>query len=130
MFEVLVRLFDLTGFEPRAANGEWTAALIWLHTASDLLIWLAFISIPLVLLYFTRRRDLPYPRLFVLFALFILACGFGHLIDALMFKYPLYRLAGAWKVVTAVLSWTAVLALIPVIPRVMATVSVPRVTTG
>src|SRR5262245_29308900 len=123
MFEVLVRLFDLTGFEPRAANGEWTAALIWLHTASDLLIWLAFISIPLVLLYFTRRADLPFPRLFVLFALFILACGTTHLLDALTFQYPVYRLLGAMKFVTAVVSWVTVIALIPVVPRVMQVVT-------
>lgn len=127
MSEFALRLFETEGFEPQGIRGPWTPALKWLHIGGDLFIWLSFISIPLVLLYFTRRRDLPYPRLFVLFALFILACGFGHLIDALVFQYPVYRLAGVWKVVTAVLSWATVLALIPVIPRVMASVDVPRV---
>ena len=85
MFEVLTGLFDPTGFPPRKDCGPgWTQPLIWLHVTSDLFIWLAYLSIPLVLLYFTRRRDLPYPRLFVLFALFILACGTTHLIDALI----------------------------------------------
>src|SRR5687768_2057027 len=119
MLETVVGLFDTTGFVPRGECGTWTPGLIWLHVGGDLFIWLAYLSIPLVLLYFTRRRDLPYPRLFVLFALFILACGFGHLIEALMFQYPLYRLAGAWKVLTAAVSWATVLALIPVVPRVM-----------
>ncbi len=76
-------------------------------------------SIPLVLLYFTRRRDLPFPRLFVLFALFILACGTTHLIDALVFRYPVYRLAAAMKAVTAIISWLTVVSLIQVIPRVV-----------
>lgn len=92
---------------------------MWLHIGGDLFIWLAYVSIPLVLLYFTSRRTIPYPKLFILFALFILACGFGHLIEALMFDYPLYRLAGVWKIFTAAVSWATVLTLIPVVPRVM-----------
>src|SRR5215471_11552477 len=119
MFEFVAGLFDTTGFVPRKECGEWTPALMWMHVTSDLFIWLAYLSIPLVLLYFTRRRDLPYPRLFVLFALFILACGTTHLIDALIFEYPIYRFAGVMKFVTAVVSWATVIALIPVVPRVM-----------
>src|SRR3954470_20277046 len=124
MLEVLTGLFDTTGFAPRKACGTgWTQPLIWLHATSDLFIWLAFVSIPLVLFYFTRRRDLPFPRLFGLFALFILACGTTHLLDALVFQYPLYRFAGVMKALTAIVSWLTVIALIQVIPRVMTLVS-------
>src|SRR5437763_3644379 len=120
MFEVLTGLFDTAGFVPRKDGGTgWTPLLTWLHATSDLFIWLAYLSIPLVLLNFTRRRDLPFPRLFVLFALFILACGTTHLIDALVFEYPVYRFAGVMKFVTAAVSWVTVIALIPAIPRVM-----------
>src|SRR5438067_12054908 len=120
MLEELTRLFDTTGFPSRKDSGPgWTEPLIWLHATSDLFIWLAYVSIPLILLYFTRRRDLPFPRLFVLFALFILACGTTHLINALMFEYPVYRFAGVMKLVTAVVSWITVIALIPVVPRVV-----------
>jgi PAS domain S-box-containing protein len=120
MFEVLSGLFDITGFTPRKECGAgWTPALVWLHATSDLFIWLAYVSIPLALFYFTRRRDLPFPRLFILFALFILACGTTHLIDALIFEYPIYRFAGVMKLVTAVVSWATVIALVPAIPRVM-----------
>ena len=124
MLEPLFRLFDTSGFPPRKECGTgWSDGLIWLHAGSDLFIWLAYVSIPLVLLYFTRRRDLPFPRLFVLIALFILACGTTHLIDALMFEYPVYRFAGVMKLVTAVVSWATVIALIPIVPRVMFAVS-------
>lgn len=120
MFEGLTRLFDTTGFPARKYCGDgWTPPMVWLHVTSDLFIWLAYLSIPLVLLYFTKRRDLPFPRLFVLFALFILACGTTHFVDALMFEYPIYRFAGVMKFVTAVVSWATVLALVPIIPRVM-----------
>ena len=91
-------------------------ALIWLHVASDLFLWLAFLSIPLILLYFTRSRDLPYRRLFFYFAAFLLACSFSSFVEALTFQYPLYRLAGVGKAFAAIVSWAAVLALIPIIP--------------
>lgn len=124
MEDILTRPFDPSGFPPRKNCGTgWTPQLIWLHTTSDLFIWLAYVSIPLILLYFTRRRDLPFPRLFLLFALFILACGTTHLIDALLFEVPLYRLAGLMKLATAVVSWVTVVALIPVVPRVMTAVN-------
>src|SRR6266404_8933138 len=115
MFDILTGLFDPSGFPPPKETGTgWTPPLIWLHVTSDLFIWLAYVSIPLVLLYFTRRRDLPFPRLFVLFALFILACGTTHLIDALIFEYPIYRFAGVMKLITAIVSWATVIALIPI----------------
>ncbi|HEY1189976.1 MAG TPA: PAS domain S-box protein [Gemmata sp.] len=124
MLEALTSLFDPTGFTPRAHCGSaWTPALVALHATSDLFIWLAYVSIPLVLIYFTRRRDLPFPRLFVLFALFILACGTTHFIDALIFQYPIYRFSGLMKGVTAVVSWATVVALVQVIPRVMPAVA-------
>ena len=58
MLEVLTGLFDPTGFSARKECGTgWTPTLIWMHASSDLFIWLAYVSIPLILLYFTRRRD-------------------------------------------------------------------------
>ena len=120
MLEVLTGLFDTTGFPPRRECGTgWTPALIWLHMTSDLFIWLAYLSIPLILLYFTRLRNLPFPRLFVLFAIFILSCGTTHLIDAMIFDYPIYRFGGVMKFITAIASWATVMALIPIVPRVM-----------
>jgi PAS domain S-box-containing protein len=114
-------LFDTTGFRPRAECGDWSAGLMWLHIGSDLFIWLAYVSIPLVLIFFVRRRsDLPYPRLFVLFALFILFCGLTHFIEALIFYRPVYRLSGVVKFATAVVSWLTVAALVPVVPKALA----------
>ena len=109
MLDFFAKLFDTAGFLPRKSSGEgWSTELIWLHATSDLFIWLAYISIPLTLLYFTRRRDLPFPRLFILFAVFILSCGTTHLLDAIGFEYPIYRFAGLMKFVTAVVSWANV----------------------
>jgi PAS domain S-box-containing protein len=124
MFEFFGRLFDSAGFVPRKDCGDWTPGLLWLHVGSDLFIWLAYLSIPLVLVYFLRKqRKLPFPWLIGLFAVLILACGFTHFLDALMFEKPLYRLAGLVKFLTAVVSWATVVALIAAVPRVTAAVA-------
>ncbi|MBA4065397.1 MAG: hypothetical protein C0501_17125 [Isosphaera sp.] len=120
MIEFAARLFDTSGFVPRAECGQWTPGLVGLHLVSDFLIWVAYVSIPIVLLAFARRRDLPYPRLFILFAAFILACGTVHLVEAVIFFRPVYRLSGVVKAVTAVVSLWTVAALIPVVRRLFA----------
>jgi PAS domain S-box-containing protein len=112
-------LFKDEGFTKRSVCGsDWTPGLIWLHVGSDLAIWLAYLSIPLVLVSLLRRkRDVPFSWLFVLFALFIVACGFTHLGDALMFHHPAYRAQGLMKLLTAVVSWATVCALVPAMPQ-------------
>src|SRR3982751_3985526 len=49
----------------------WEPGLIGLHIVSDSLIGLAYMSIPVTLLYFIKRRtDLPFNWMFVLFGVF------------------------------------------------------------
>src|SRR5262249_31376577 len=68
MLDFFERLFDPSGFTPRARCGDWSGALVALHVASDVLIGLAYLAIPLALLYFVRRRrDIPFRGIFVLF---------------------------------------------------------------
>jgi PAS domain S-box-containing protein len=128
MLDFFYNLFDTTGFPPRWQCGAgWTAAHGWLHIASDLAIWGAYLTIPAVLLFFIRRRkDLPFQNIFWLFGAFILACGTTHLMDSLLFWWPAYRLSGLIKLITAVVSWGTVFALIRVAPRALA-LSNPRV---
>ena len=121
MWEILTRAFDPSGFPARWHCGEWSSELGWLHVVSDLAVWGAYVAIPIVLSYFVlrRRRDLPFPAIFWLFALFIFACGTTHLIEAIIFWRPIYRFAGIVKFVTAVVSWGTVAALIPITPTVL-----------
>jgi signal transduction histidine kinase/ActR/RegA family two-component response regulator len=120
-WDIWGRLFDTTGFVPRWQCGAWSAELVRMHRISDFLIWLAYLTIPIVLVSFAakRRAELPFRSVFLLFALFILSCGTTHLIDALMFDYPLYRLSGVVKLITAAASWGTVLALIPIVPKAL-----------
>ena len=116
------KLTDTTGFMPRRICGLWSPELIRLHNISDLLIWLAYLAIPLVLVTFAykRRHELPFHQLFWLFGLFIVACGTTHLMDIVLFYWPAYRLSGIIKLITAAASWGTVLALIPIVPRALA----------
>jgi PAS domain S-box-containing protein len=119
--DFFAHLFDTDGFPPRWHCGAWTPGHGWLHILSDLGVWSAYVAIPCVLSYFVlRRRDLPFRTIFWLFGAFILACGTTHLMEAIIFWWPAYRLAGLIKLCTALVSWGTVLALIPTTPQVLA----------
>jgi len=82
---------------------------------------MAYMAIPLILFYFVRlRRKLPFRPILVLFGLFITACGWTHFMGYYTFYTPIYRLDGLIKLVTAIVSWGTVAALVPVIPRALA----------
>ncbi|WP_075087428.1 ATP-binding response regulator [Verrucomicrobium spinosum] len=55
----------------------------------------------------------------MLFACFILSCGLTHLIEATIFWHPWYRFSGMMKLVTAIVSWATVVALIKILPTAM-----------
>lgn len=119
MFESVGHLFDTTGFVPRGVNEAWPASLLWIHVGSDLFIGLACIAIASMVIYSIIQRKLPYPRLLLSFALFVLLCGIVHLIEASILRFPIYRFLGLMKALTAVASWGAVCTLIPVVLRML-----------
>ena len=128
MLDFFSKLFDTSGFPPRWHCGVWTAGHGWLHIVSDLAVWSAYFTIPCILAYFVlRRRDVPFSNIFWLFGAFILACGTTHLMEAIIFWHPLYRLAGVIKLVTAIVSWGTVVALVPIVPKALAMHSPGRV---
>ena len=95
--------------------------LLTLHVVSDSIITLAYYSIPLGLVYFVRKRqDLPFHWMFVLFAVFIVACGTTHLMEIWTLWHPSYWLSGAVKVVTAGASIGTAVLLVPLIPQAIA----------
>ncbi len=120
-------LLDTGGFPPRWSCGAWPDTLGWMHVASDLMVWAAYMAIPLVLFVFVRgRRDLPFPTVFWFFMAFIASCGVGHLVEASMFWWPGYRFSAVLKVGTAAVSWVTVIALVPLIPKALSLPSLER----
>jgi two-component sensor histidine kinase len=121
MFDFFTHLLDTSAFSPRWSCGNWTAGHGWLHILSDVGVWSAHLTIPCVLAYFLlRRKDFPFRTVLWLFGAFILACGTTHLMEALVFWWPVYRLVGLIKLFTALVSWATVFALVPIVPQVLA----------
>jgi chemotaxis family two-component system sensor kinase Cph1 len=98
--------------------GSWTNFHGWLYIISSLAIWAAYFLIPFSLFYIVvkRKGDLPFPSLFALFSFFILSCGLTHLTDAMIFWIPIYRLHTLLLLVTAIISWLALIYLYKVLP--------------
>lgn len=89
----------------------------WLHIISDLVIFAAYMAIPLVIIaYMRRRRDVPFPSVFWIFCAFIFSCGTTHLIEAIIFWHPIYPLGGVVKALTAIVSVAAVILTIRIMP--------------
>ncbi len=114
------KLFDANGFMPHGMCILWRNDLLFLHVVSDALIALAYFAIPGILLYFLhKRRDVVFSWVFVMFALFIVACGFTHLMGIWTFWYPDYLAQGLVKALTAIVSMLTAIALFPILPKII-----------
>ena len=104
---------------------NWEPLLVGIHVGSDLVVGISYYSIPFAMFYFAyRRRDIPFFKIFILFALFILSCGTTHFFSAYTIYRPAYWLEGYAKVVTAIVSaFTAIV----FIPRIPEAISLPSV---
>ncbi len=99
--------------------GSWSDFHGWLYIISDLMIWGAYFAIPLLLFrLISKRSDLPFPKIFWLFISFILLCGLTHLMDAIIFWWPAYRLSAVIRFLAAVVSLFTVYALYKILPLV------------
>lgn len=118
------KFFDTSGFPARWFCGEgWSQhpSVGWLHIVSDLAIFGAYFAIPCILIHFARKRaDLPFRMIFLLFGGFILFCGTTHLVEAIIFWWPVYPFSGVVKLLTALISWGTVVALIRIVPQALA----------
>lgn len=95
--------------------------VIALHAISDGLIAAAYFIIPISLILLVRRRhDLAFRWVYVLFGAFILACGMTHLFGVVTLWYPVYRIEGAVKLLTATVSAATAILLIRLVPEAVA----------
>jgi hypothetical protein len=91
----------------------WTPSLLWLYIISDGLIFLSYFTIPVALLTFVRKRaDIKFNWVFVMFSMFIFACGTTHLISIITIWQPAYwvdaiakAITAAFSAITAVMLW-------------------------
>jgi len=115
--EFFTKLFDSSDWPPRWHCGRWTEFHGWLYIISDLLVWSAYFTIPIVIIrYISKKQGIQFIRLYFLFAAFILACGATHFFDAVAFWFPLYRLNALVRLITGALSWITVFYLVKFLP--------------
>ena len=120
-FPAMLRgMLSASNFLPHSVCYLYDKQLIALHVGTDTLIWLSYVAISCTLLYLVRRtrREIPFGWMFLAFGLFIVACGFTHLMEVVVLWKPLYWLSGDVKVVTALASVVTAIALPGLVPRV------------
>lgn len=115
MRDIFATLF--TKFEPHSHHFEGVEWLMWTDIVANLFIALAFVSIPIGLVYFLRRRtDMAFDWILGVFAAFIFACAVTHMLHVAIYFYGLYYLQVLADVLTALISITAAVLVWYVIP--------------
>lgn len=118
--DFITKLFLADDWPARWVCGEWSSFHGWLYITSDIAIWLAYFVIPAIIIFFIQKRhNLPFLPVFWLFGAFIILCGSTHLIDALMFWWPGYRLSALVRVLTALVSLATAFVLIRDLPKLI-----------
>jgi signal transduction histidine kinase len=120
MIDAIGRFLSEDGFMPHGMCYLWRPGVLFLHLISDVLITLAYFSIPFTLVYFVRkRRDLQFQWMFVCFAIFIVACGTTHAMEIWVIWHPTYWLSGSVKAITALASVPTAILLVKLIPQAL-----------
>lgn len=120
MQSVIEYLFGAASFMPHGYCLLWRPDLVALHAVSDALIFAAYASIPAALVVLVRKRpEIEHRTTVVLFATFILACGFTHLMGMLTLWQPMYGLQGLVKALTAIVSVLVAIAIWPLLPKLL-----------
>lgn len=119
--QLALSFFSTDGFPPRWYCGlGWTDALGWSHIVADFVIFLSYLTISSTLSFFIlRRKDVPVTPLLWLFTCFICFCGFTHLIESIIFWWPVYRFSAFIKLITAAVSSITAGVLIRFIPYLL-----------
>jgi len=101
---------------------QWQPQLMGLHAVSDLLIALAYYSIPAILTYYYARKqgDVPLSKGFLLLGAWFFCGGTTQLMQLWMLVHPSEWLSSSLAAVTAVISLWAVAELIPWVPQMLA----------
>jgi PAS domain S-box-containing protein len=114
-------LWDPSGLTPHGFCLLWQPGLIWTYATSDLITGLSYLTIPVALAIFVRRRrDLAFRPVFSLFAAFILLCGATHLLDVLTLWRAAYGIEAVVKAATAIVSATTAILLWRLLPEALA----------
>lgn len=120
MVAFITQLFDSENFMPHGMCLLWAPEVLWLHVVSDIVITIAYFSIPCIIFYVMRKRKrIAFQWMYAMFGSFILLCGATHILSVWVLWNPVYRLEGLVKALTAGVSIATAFLLIPVIPTIL-----------
>lgn len=109
----------------------WRGDLLLLHVGGDALTVFSYFAIPPVLLIIrNRREDLPFDRLFLMFALFIFLCGVTHLISILNVWRGYYFIEGLAKMSTGLISALTAIVIWQLLPKILSVPSMAALITN
>lgn len=121
MLDTLSSYFETSGFMPHGHCFLWTPSLLWSYVIADSIIAASYYSIPVALWYFAqKRRDVPFRWIFVMFGVFVMACGTTHIFAIWNIWLPNYWADAGMKVFTATASVVTAVLLWPLIPQALA----------
>ncbi|KAK7376319.1 hypothetical protein VNO78_34785 [Psophocarpus tetragonolobus] len=128
-FSYLIHFASATDVEFDNCNcddgeGIWSIHSILVgQKVSDFFIAVAYFSIPIELLYFVSRSNVPFKLLFLQFIAFIVLCGLTHLLNAYSYhgtpSFQLLLSLTVAKFLTALVSCATALTLPPLIPLLL-----------
>ena len=121
MQDYLSTIFNIDRYMPHGYCLLWQPELVWMHVVSDIVITLAYFSIPsgIAFLLYKRKQAIPFRWAFIMFALFIVLCGVTHLTSVFVLWYPFYYFQGILKTLTAMVSLATAVLMLPLIPRLL-----------
>ncbi|HWQ90270.1 MAG TPA: histidine kinase dimerization/phospho-acceptor domain-containing protein, partial [Clostridia bacterium] len=127
--EVKHGLLRADEFMPHATCYLRNPKIILLHVSSDVLIGASYLCIAFTLGYLVHRgsKDIPFHWMFLAFGLFIVTCGFTHLMEVWTVWQAVYWLAGYVKLITAMASVTTAVALLLLIPKIFSLIEALKI---
>jgi hypothetical protein len=121
MWSSLQQYLSSNQYIPHGHCYLWQTSLVWLHVIADGLITIAYFAIPASLMYFvSKRKDLPFKNIFILFSALIFSCATTHVFEIWTLWYSHYWLSGFFKAITALIAVYTALELIALVPKALA----------
>ena len=131
LFDSIRSLFETEALSPHGICLLWRPELIWTHAISDLLIGVAYFSIPLALgVFLYHRRYVRFSWAIWLFVAFIMLCGVTHFMMIWTLWNPDYGVEAVIKAATAAASLVTAAALWPLLPKAIALPSTAALQAG
>ncbi len=115
--EYFRHMLSTSSWLPHWQNHQLSESEIWMFIISNMLSFGACLVMPVIILTFVLRKNFSrFFKLYLLSSLFIFLCGLIFLVDALSVWYEIEQIDSFLRLLTGLVSWITLLALIYKIP--------------